>query len=182
MTWWGTWQFLGELIEAGTPAERWHHSLLSGKPGRKNGESGAFVLQDGSREEGRAHWLYQKHGDKELLDKLNDWVEVRCKQLNMGRTVWMEMVMTARGVFFKAMRGKGKCPGTGSGSWSARYWVRQATPWVGGWAERQAAVFFLLRCHPHPVPSSSKHTFKISYLLTWVAVKQMFTLKLFVEL
>ena len=165
MTWWGTWKFLGELIEAGTPAGWWHHSLLSGKPGRKNGESGACVLQDGSREEGHTRWLYQEHRDKELLDtELNDWVEVRYKQLNMGRTVWMEMVMKARGVFFKATRGNGKCPGTGSGGWSARYWVRQATPWVGGWAECQAAVFFLLRCHPHPVPSSSKHTFKTSYL------------------
>ena len=52
-----------------------------------------------------------------MLDKeLKDWVEVRYKQVNMGRTVSMEMVMKARGVFSEATSEKGGCPRTGSGA------------------------------------------------------------------
>lgn len=43
-------------------------------------------------------------------------------------------------------------------------------------------IFSLLRCQPHLVFTPEKHTFKIFYFFTWVVVKYMFALKLFVKL
>lgn len=155
---------------------------VSGKPGRKNGESGGCVFQDGvwSREEGRAHWLYQEHRDTELLDKeLKDWVEVRYKQVNMGRTVSMEMVMKARAVFSKATSEKGGCPRTGSGVWTCKI-LNQAGHSLG----RVMGCYLLCAL----VSSSSspfileKYIFNMSYFFTWIVVKQMFALKLFMKL
>lgn len=73
------------------------HIFLSAWEARTNGESGACVFQDGvGGREGMPTDCYQEGRDKELHDKeSNDQVEVRHKQVSLGR----EMVMTGRGMF-----------------------------------------------------------------------------------
>lgn len=91
----------------------------------------------------------------------------------------MEMVMKLQGECLQGHEGEGKClrtvqaadrPDAGSGR-----------PRPGGRVSRMPGCWFFCQVSSSSSPFLSKariSLFKTSYLLTWVAVKQMFTLKL----